>query len=212
MISHHRMLPFVPWGAAVGLGLVVVLSASADAQHAANPILGSSPSPSAGVVAVGSKAASAEQSLYLVRSTLLSLDDANRTGNYSVLRDLSAPGFQQAHSAADLALIFNDLRRAGVALTVAAITSPQMTRQPIIDAGHVLQLTGYLPTEPQSVLFDMRFQAIDGDWRLAALSVGARANVPAPVAPQNPVALPQPATQATPALPARQAGPLERRR
>ena len=36
--------------------------------------------------------------LILIRSTLLALDDANKTGNYSVLRDLGAPGFQLANS------------------------------------------------------------------------------------------------------------------
>ena len=32
--------------------------------------------------------------LILVRTTLLALDQANKTGNYTVLRDLAAPGFQ----------------------------------------------------------------------------------------------------------------------
>ena len=31
-----------------------------------------------------------EKALYLIRSTLLTLNDANRTGNYTVLRDLAA--------------------------------------------------------------------------------------------------------------------------
>ena len=33
---------------------------------------------------------SVEQVFYLIRSTLLTLNDANRTGNYTVLRDLAA--------------------------------------------------------------------------------------------------------------------------
>ena len=37
---------------------------------------------------------SLEQALYLIRSTLLRLNDANRSGNYTVLRDLAAPDFQ----------------------------------------------------------------------------------------------------------------------
>ncbi|WP_370157515.1 hypothetical protein [Bradyrhizobium ottawaense] len=52
-----------------------------------------------------------EQALYLIRSTLLTLNDANRTGNYTVLRDLAAPDFQARNTAADLALNFLDLRR-----------------------------------------------------------------------------------------------------
>src|SRR6516225_8491340 len=39
---------------------------------------------------------SIEQALYLVRSTLLTLNDANLSGNYTVLRDLAAPIFRRA--------------------------------------------------------------------------------------------------------------------
>jgi hypothetical protein len=39
--------------------------------------------------------------LILIRSTILALDQANKTGNYTVLRDLGAPGFQ-ANTAARL--------------------------------------------------------------------------------------------------------------
>jgi flagellar motor protein MotB len=38
---------------------------------------------------------STEQALYLVRSTLLTLNDANQSGNYTVLRDLAAPDFRR---------------------------------------------------------------------------------------------------------------------
>lgn len=44
--------------------------------------------------------------LILIRSTLLALDHANKTGNYTVLRDLGAPGFQQYGGAP-----WRDLRR-----------------------------------------------------------------------------------------------------
>src|SRR5215813_2946497 len=45
---------------------------------------------------------SSGQALYLVRSTLLALNDANRTNNYTVLRDLAAPAFQARNTPADL--------------------------------------------------------------------------------------------------------------
>jgi hypothetical protein len=44
---------------------------------------------------------SLEQALYLIRSTLLTLNDANRTGNYTVLHDLASPEFQARNTAAD---------------------------------------------------------------------------------------------------------------
>jgi hypothetical protein len=40
--------------------------------------------------------------LTLVRSALIALQQANETGNYTVLRDLGAPGFEEANTAARL--------------------------------------------------------------------------------------------------------------
>src|SRR4051812_17480640 len=46
----------------------------------------------------------------LIWSTILAVDHANRSGNYSVLRDLGAQGFQINNDAAKLAEIFAGLR------------------------------------------------------------------------------------------------------
>src|SRR5262245_33835421 len=70
---------------------------------------------------------SIEQAIYLIRSTLLTLNDANRSGNYTVLRDLAAPGFQTNNTAADLGLTFSDLRRRNFDLYGAALLAPQLT-------------------------------------------------------------------------------------
>src|SRR5262245_31888431 len=48
--------------------------------------------------------------LILIRSTLLALDQANKTGNYTVLRDLGSPAFQ-VNTAARLAEIFVPQRK-----------------------------------------------------------------------------------------------------
>src|SRR5262245_26200342 len=54
--------------------------------------------------------------LILIRETLLALDQANKTGNYTVLRDLGSPDFQ-ANSAAQLAEIFAQQRRDNIDLS-----------------------------------------------------------------------------------------------
>ena len=46
----------------------------------------------------------------LIRRTLLTLNDANLTGNYTVFRDRAAPSFQSANNAAKLSEIFTKLR------------------------------------------------------------------------------------------------------
>ena len=61
--------------------------------------------------------------LILVRSTLLALDQANKTGNYTVMRDLGAPGFQ-TNSAARLAEIFSKQRNEKLDLSGVAAIEP----------------------------------------------------------------------------------------
>src|SRR6266852_4108345 len=114
---------------------------------------------------------SLEQALYLIRSTLLTLNDANRSGNYTVLRDLSAPEFQAKNTAADLALVFSDLRQRRIDLHAAALLAPQLTAAPALDDKGMLRLTGFFPTRPLQIRFDLLFQTVGGDWRLFGISI-----------------------------------------
>lgn len=114
---------------------------------------------------------SVEQALYLIRSTLLTLNDANHTGNYTVLRDLAAPDFQAKNTAADLAHIFADLRRRNFDLFAVAFAAPQLSMPPYIGPDKMLRLTGYFPTRPLQINFDLMFQHVGGRWRLFGISV-----------------------------------------
>src|SRR5690606_1388790 len=96
-------------------------------------------------------AVATQQALYLIRSTLLTLNDANRSGNYTVLRDLAAPGFQAKNSPADLARIFTDLRERRFDLFAAALIAPQLAAPPRLDANGLLRLTGRFPTRPLEI-------------------------------------------------------------
>jgi hypothetical protein len=120
---------------------------------------------------------SIEQALYLIRSTLLTLNDANRSGNYTVLRDLAAFGFQAKNTAADLALSFTDLRRRNFDLFAVALTAPHLTTPPTLDGEGRLRLTGVFPTTPLQIAFDLLFENAGGQWRLFGISVAT------PVAP-----------------------------
>ena len=80
--------------------------ADAPTSWASAPPAASTPTPLA-----QNDPVSSELVLYLVRSIMLTLNDANRTGNYTVLRDIAAPSFQATNSAADLSMAFAELRR-----------------------------------------------------------------------------------------------------
>jgi len=114
---------------------------------------------------------SSNQALYLVRSTLLTLNDANHSGNYTVLHDLAAPDFQTRNSAADLAQSFADLRRRNFDLFAAALLAPQFSAEPSLDANGRMRLTGYFPTRPLQINFDLTFQSVGGQWRLLGIAV-----------------------------------------
>ena len=136
---------------------------------------------------------SVEQAFYLIRSTLLTLNDANRSGNYSVLRDLAAPDFQAKNSAADLADSFADLRRRKFDLFVAALIAPQFTAAPVLDGKGMLRLTGHFPTRPQQIDFDLLFQNAGAQWRLFGISVATPAAAAAQAPPAAPAKAPAPA-------------------
>jgi hypothetical protein len=137
-------------------------------------------------------AVSLEQALYLIRSTLLTLNDANRTGNYTVLRDLASPDFQNKNTAADLSDSFADLRRRHFDLFSVALAAPQLAAAPTLDGNGMLRLTGFFPTRPQQINFDLLFQNAGGQWRLFGISVATPqvaaqpAPAPAPSPPPAP--------------------------
>jgi hypothetical protein len=114
---------------------------------------------------------STEQALYLIRSTLITLNDANHSGNYTVLRDLAAPDFQARNTAADLSQIFSDLRRRNFDLYGAALLAPQLTSVPALDQRGFLHLAGFFPTRPQQINFDLLFQVVANQWRLYGISI-----------------------------------------
>ncbi len=149
------------------------------------------PKPAATRVASAPLPASKGQSMqvqvqYLVRTSLLALNDANRSGNYTVLRDVAAPSFREKNSAADLALIFAEMRRARLDLSMAAILAPELDEQPSIDGERRLRLKGHFATEPNRVVFDLIYEPVGGQWLLNGISISTKpsrsaAGGPAPV-------------------------------
>jgi len=129
--------------------------------------------------------------LILIRTTLLALDQANKTGNYTVLRDLGSPDFQ-ANSAAQLAEIFVQQRRDNIDLSGVAVIDPQLTLLPQIEANGMMRMAGFFPSVPTQVNFELLYAPVGGRWRLFGLSVSF--GQAAPAAPQPPAAAP-PAAQ-----------------
>jgi hypothetical protein len=123
--------------------------------------------------------------LILVRSTLLALDQANKTGNYTVLRDLGSPGFQ-TNTDAKLAEIFASQRSQGIDLNGVAVLEPQLTLLPQIETNGMLHMAGFFPSVPMQVNFELLFAPAQGQWKVFGLSVNLSNG--SPQAPDTPVA------------------------
>jgi hypothetical protein len=107
----------------------------------------------------------------LIRTTLIALNQANRTGNYTVLRDLAAPAFQRTNNAARLAEIFAKLRKRDLNLSPILFFQPKLRSPANLTDNGLLRLTGYFETKPEQISFDMLFQPVENDWRLFGLAV-----------------------------------------
>jgi hypothetical protein len=121
--------------------------------------------------------------LILIRSALLALDQANKTGNYTVLRDIGAAAFQ-ANTPARLGEIFVKLRNDNLDLSGVAVIDPQLSLLPQIEANGLMHMSGFFPSVPSQVNFDLAFAAVNGQWRLFGISVSI--GQMAPAAPQLP--------------------------
>ncbi|MGK2923412.1 MAG: hypothetical protein ACSLE4_11630 [Methyloceanibacter sp.] len=154
-----------------GLGLFLATSGPAFAESAIELAVARSPN----VAMPG-----AEKIVLLVRNSLITLNNALQTGNFTVLRDQGAPGFREANSAARLSQIFADLVAKKVDLSAVAVIAPQLSEAPGLDKEKgMLHLKGYFPGEPVRIDFELLYQAVDGQWRLFGISVNPSAPVAA---------------------------------
>jgi hypothetical protein len=107
----------------------------------------------------------------LVWSAMAALDQANQTGNYSVLRDLGAPSFQAGNSAATLGGAFQPLRAQQIDLGYTLVTSPVFQFPPAIAQNGLLRIRGVFPLRPTAIGFDLLFQNVGGQWKIFGISV-----------------------------------------
>ena len=112
--------------------------------------------------------------LRLLWSTIAAVDHANRTGNYSVLRDLGSAGFQTSNNAAALAGIFTGIRSQNVDLSEALIVTPAWEIAPRMIRPGVMRMRGTFPLRPIAIAFDLLFAWEGGAWRLDGVAVQAQ--------------------------------------
>jgi hypothetical protein len=107
----------------------------------------------------------------LVKTSLLSFNDANITGNYSVLHDKLSKPFRQEYPPEKLKEAFKEFSEKNIDIELIAALKPTYEPLPSIDSEGKLVVRGYFPTEPIRVNFNLAFIPSDGEWKLIRLNV-----------------------------------------
>lgn len=118
--------------------------------------------------------------LKLLWSTMAAVDQANKTGNYSVLRDLGSTGFQTNNNAAALGAVFAGIRTQRIDLSDTFLLTPTWEMAPAIIGTGLLRMRGSFNMRPTGIGFDLVYQWDQG-WRLHGVSI-----VPFAVPPAQP--------------------------
>jgi hypothetical protein len=108
--------------------------------------------------------------ILMIRSAVIALNQANITGNYTVLREMGTANFQMTNSPARLAEVFATLRSRKIDMSPVMVFNPKLTSAPVLD-GQVLKVAGYFPTSPEQVQFDLAYQHAGDQWLLAGVAI-----------------------------------------
>jgi hypothetical protein len=114
---------------------------------------------------------SAEQLISIVRNVLLAVNDANLSGNYTVLRDLSAPDSQGLNTPERLEESFRPIRQQGTDFSIVAVAAPRFVQLPTFTPQGYLRVNGEFDSSPR-ITFDIFLQHVAGRWRPYAIGVG----------------------------------------
>ncbi len=117
------------------------------------------------------KVPSAVQQEILIKSALLTLNDANVTGNYTVLHAKLGKQFRDQITPDKLKQVFKNFAEKKVDWDLIAAKSPVASSESKIDSRGALILRGYFDTRPSRLNYELDFMPSEGEWKPILLHV-----------------------------------------
>jgi hypothetical protein len=105
----------------------------------------------------------------MVKTSLLTLNDANLTGNYNVLHAKMAKAFRDKFGPEVLKRGFQSF--AGHHIDVIAAKPIVSTSEAMINVNGALMLRGYFDTAPSRLSYKLDFAVSEGEWKLIDMDV-----------------------------------------
>lgn len=118
----------------------------------------------------GAKLPSDDEQEILIKTTLMTFNDANMTGNYSVLHAKSSRQLQDQISVEKLTAAFQKFR--DMRLNIESVVSDEivLTKSKTNSDG-VLELVGMFKDDDKKIQYDLKFVKNDGVWRLLGINL-----------------------------------------
>lgn len=110
----------------------------------------------------------------LVRSTLMTFNDANMTGNYTVFIAKASKQFQSQIAPEKLTASLESFRVNHLFFESVVTEDYSSTEKPTIDAEGGLNLAGVFKTDDMEVKYKLRFIQNDNVWKLLGFNVDAK--------------------------------------
>jgi len=120
------------------------------------------------------KVPGAELQEVLIKTSLLSFNDANVTGNYAVLHAKVSKPFRDQFPPDKLTEIFKEFRDKHIDFDIIAAKKPINAEEPKVSDNGVLSIKGYFDTTPSRVNYDLAFVLSDGEWKLIKIDVNLK--------------------------------------
>jgi hypothetical protein len=109
----------------------------------------------------------------LIRTTLMTFNDANMTGNYAVLFAKASKQFQAQLSADQLSTAFEGFRKNDLFFKEVATADYDSSAKAKLDSEGALVLAGVFKTEDMQVKYKLRFVQNAKLWKILGINVDA---------------------------------------
>lgn len=110
----------------------------------------------------------------LVKATLLTFNDANVTGNYTVLHAKLSKPFRDKFAPERLKEVFKEFATKHIDFDIIAAKAPIPSQEPSVSDEGLLKLYGYFDTTPSRVYYELEFILSDGEWKAIKINVNLK--------------------------------------
>jgi hypothetical protein len=110
----------------------------------------------------------------LIKTSLLTFNDANITGNYSVFHAKAAKAFRDQFSVEKVAEAFKGFHDRHVYLDLIAAKAPVPSEPAKVDKDGRLTLKGYFDSSPSKVYYDLAYIFVGDEWQLISINVNLK--------------------------------------